>query len=96
MEELNRRVGMFFTVLGFVLLALFFASDVQGEPAGKYLLWGTLTFFGGIYLAWKGRRQPKKAERFRMVRKLTGSGAKSKEDGEDKGEEGGENEVSNE
>ncbi|HKJ26170.1 MAG TPA: hypothetical protein VJ965_00910 [Anaerolineales bacterium] len=76
MEEINRRIGTFFAVVGFVMLVLFFASDVQDQPRLSLLLLGSLSFFGGVYLIRRNRPQPKKPQRFRMMRRLMGSGDK--------------------
>lgn len=84
MEELNRRVGTFFGLVGFVMLALFFASDVQRQPNLALLLLGSMSFFGGIWLVQRNRAQPQKSERFRLMRRLAGGGpAKEKKSDKD-------------
>ena len=74
MEDFNHRVGIFFALVGFVLLALFFASDVQKDPQLILLLLGSFSFFSGIWLIRGNRPQPQKAERFKMIKRLSGEG----------------------
>lgn len=79
MEDLIRRIGTFLALVGFVLLALFFASDVQHTPKIGWLLLGSIAFFGGLFLAWTNRGKPQEAERFRFMKKMMNGSEKKKE-----------------
>lgn len=95
MEDLIRRIGIFFALVGFVLLALFFASDVQHTPKIGWLLLGSIAFFGGLFMAWTNRGKPQQAERFRFMKKMMsggGGGEKKKEGKGDIGQNEGEGE----
>jgi hypothetical protein len=75
-----RRIGVFFMLVGILILFLFFASGTKNPQSLTFLCAGSALSLMGGTLWYRGRdRTP--AERFRTIRKY--SSKKKKEDDED-------------
>jgi drug/metabolite transporter (DMT)-like permease len=76
-----RRIGVFFMLVGILILFLFFASDRTSSQSLTFLCAGSALSLTGGMLWYRGRdRTP--AERFRTLRKY--SSKKKKEDDKNK------------
>ena len=82
---LTGRVGRFFVLLGALLLAIFFASDLADTPRFNIFFWGFICSISGVLLWRKGRVPPEPSNRFRYLRSLRNRG---KEKGDDNSEGG--------
>ncbi len=80
---LTGRVGRFFALLGALLLALFFASDMADTPRFNLFFWGFLCMVFGILMWRRGRVPPEPSDRFRFIRALRN---RNKEKGGDNSE----------
>jgi hypothetical protein len=69
LEGMKRRFGIFFTLLGAVLLALFFTSDVIQQPNLLYLISGLVSGAIGITFLRASRPEPQESGRFRLLRR---------------------------
>jgi hypothetical protein len=76
-----RRIGQFFFLVGLILVALFYLSDVAQMPQYALLLWAALVFLLSFFFLRRGRKQREDSMRFRTLRKLRGRG--KKEEGEE-------------
>jgi hypothetical protein len=74
------RIGRFFVLLGAVLLAIFFASDLADAPRFNLFFWGFFSLVSGILIWRRGRTPAPPSERFRIIRSLRERG-KEKEGG---------------
>ncbi|MBN2148981.1 MAG: hypothetical protein JW726_16470 [Anaerolineales bacterium] len=73
------RIGVFFLMIGLVLLVIFFTTDQAQHPAyGFFFIGAALTFLGG-YLIWRNRKPPAPTERFRTLRKMRQKQAERRE-----------------
>lgn len=85
---MRRRLGTFFLVVGFAVLALFFTSDAVSTMSGEsnqflpMLCWGVLSALIGFALMRGTGPEFEESKRFRTVRKIASLG-KKKDDGED-------------
>lgn len=88
--NITKRIGTFFLVIGVALLVLFFASDYQDQPSWSFLLLGVVALGLGVSLSVSGREPHEPVERFRLMRRMFGSGGpeKGKEDKDSGDEEG--------
>ena len=64
------RMGRFFMLLGAVLLAIFFASDLADAPRFNLFFWGFLSLVAGVLMWRSGRTPAPPSERFRFIRSL--------------------------
>ena len=69
LEGMTRRLGIFFTLLGAAVLALFFTSDVIKQPNLVYLLLGIVFAAIGITFLRAARPEPQESGRFRLLRR---------------------------
>jgi hypothetical protein len=69
LEGMKQRFGIFFTLLGAALLALFFTSDVIQQPNLVYLLLGIIFAAIGISFLRATRPEPQETGRFRLLRR---------------------------
>jgi hypothetical protein len=87
--SLTGRVGRFFVLLGALLLAVFFASDLANAPRFNIFFWGFLSAIFGVLLWRRGRTPAEPSGRFRLIRtwrdreKDKGDGDKSEGGDED-------------
>ncbi len=79
------RIGRFFMLLGIVLLAIFFASDLADAPRFNLFFWGLFSLVSGILIQRRGRTPAPPSERFRFIRSLRTRG---KEKGDEKQDAG--------
>jgi hypothetical protein len=64
------RVGQFFFFIGLLLLVIFFASLLSGDPQFIACLSGGAVFALGVIAMWKGRNpEPLHDERFSILRR---------------------------
>lgn len=80
MSGLKQRLGVFFTLVGIAVMALFFASDVMDAPSIGLLFWGVVFAGLGFLFLRASRKPPEESKRFRLVRKIFSK--KKKGDGE--------------
>ena len=69
LEGMKRRLGIFFTLVGAAVLALFFTSDVIQQPNLIYLLLGIVFAAIGITFLRATRPEPQETGRFRLLRR---------------------------
>jgi hypothetical protein len=62
------RFGQFLVLLGFIGLIIFMASDQARQPRYEYFCLSFIFIIGGVYLIWRFRQPPPKADRFRRFR----------------------------
>lgn len=63
------RVGLFFTVIGSLVLLLYFASAQSGQPIVDYLCSGAGLLVLGTVLMFRFRNPPQPTERFSAWRR---------------------------
>lgn len=66
---MRSQIGLFFVMIGLILMVIFLGSDLASNPAFEYFCFGVLIILGGIALIWKGYTPPPPSRRFRMLRK---------------------------
>jgi hypothetical protein len=67
---MNVRIGVFFTSIGALILFIFAASHMIGEPRYEFCAGGIFCLGLGIFMIIRNRKPSEKAERFRYVRKM--------------------------
>lgn len=78
-EDLIVRIGAFFMLLGFVLFAVFVASDFGEDPDFDFLFLSMLAI--GVGWLFRRRKPPRpSAGRFGIIQKLQADAKKRKED----------------
>ncbi len=63
-----RKLGKFLFLLSIILILLFLASDVGGQPDYAIFLGGFVTLVLAIIVLRKGREQREDKPRFRLIR----------------------------
>lgn len=66
---MRSSIGLFFVIIGLILVIIFLGSDLAYRPAFEYFCFGVLIILGGMGLIWKGYTPPPPSQRFRMFRK---------------------------
>lgn len=82
---MKKRFGIFFLVIGLLLLGLFILTDMGGQPHFPYFLAAGLAMIGGIILLWRSPSTAPAAPngRFRTIKKLGSRQAKPKSKSKD-------------
>lgn len=76
----KRRISIFFILLGVVVLALFFTSDVVEKPNIGYLFWGIIFIILGAKFLRSSHPEPEESQRFRLFRKIFSRKKKEEEE----------------
>ena len=76
------NVGQFFSLLGILLLVLFFATSQGDSPIFYYFCFGVVFALFGAYMMWIGRNPPIASDRFRSLRRMSEKKKKPKKDAE--------------
>lgn len=66
----NAKIGVYLLVIGFLAMALFFASDQAGEPYFILFCAGVTIIPLAFYLIWHFRNPPTPSDRFSTLRRL--------------------------
>ncbi len=77
---LTARIGRFFLFAGFVLLVLFFASDLANAPRFNLFFIGLAGIVVGILMLRRGRIPQEPSGRFRILHSLRSGKNKKKKD----------------
>jgi hypothetical protein len=68
---MKRKIGVFFLIIGIVLIFIFWGSVQASLPNSRWLFFGFLAIIGGLVLIIRGREMSE-SQRFRTIRKLRG------------------------
>jgi hypothetical protein len=76
------NVGQFFSLLGILLLVLYFATSQGDSPIVYYFCFGVIFVLFGAYMMWIGRNPPIASDRFHSIRRMSEKKKKPKKDAE--------------
>lgn len=65
---MSAQIGLFFLVIGLILLVIFFGTDQVNRPAYNFFCGGLVITALGIYLYWRDRPPSTPSGRFRILR----------------------------
>ncbi len=68
---MKQRIGVFFLIVGIVLIYIFWGSAQASLLNFRWLLFGLLAIIWGIALIFRGR-EATESQRFRTIKKLRG------------------------
>jgi hypothetical protein len=78
MEDSKARLGQFFFFIGSILLIIFFSVDPGQNPQANLFISGIALAGFGIFLFWRGSKNPPQADRFRTLRRMKNRPKKEK------------------
>jgi uncharacterized membrane protein len=70
MEVKPVRFGNFLFFIGFLLLIVFYATAQGPDPQLGLFFVGIILIIGGFVILWKNWRNPSRAERFRILKRM--------------------------
>ena len=70
MEIERSRLGVFFILVGLVLLVIFFTTDQSKTPGYGFFFAGIAALYLGGALFWRSRKPPAEEPRFRTLRRI--------------------------
>jgi hypothetical protein len=70
MEIQKGRIGLFFLVIGLIMLVVFFVTDQSQNPEIFLFLGGLLVSFIGVLFIWKDWKPRGPSGRFRMMKRM--------------------------
>lgn len=66
---MKQRIGVFFLIVGIVLLFIFWGSMQASLPVFRWLFFGSLAIIWGLALIFRGR-ETVESQRFRTIKKF--------------------------